>query len=196
MFNDIPGEIRERMRYLEMLDAEDRVDGSAKSERLRQVPPDSGRFLALMAVYAPPGSILEIGTSAGYSTMWLALACRLLGRRINTFELSKEKIDKARQTFELTGLTGNVELIARDAREVLNDYRDVAFCFLDAEKEMYAECYEAVVPNLVPGGILLADNVISHGRELQALVDRAEEDIRVDAVTVPIGTGILFCRKV
>jgi predicted O-methyltransferase YrrM len=196
MFHDIPVEIQERMYQLEQIDAIDRSDGTARSLRLRQVPTETGKFLALMTAAAPAGSILEIGTSAGYSTMWLALACRLLQRSLTTFEISPGKTRQARETFALTGLSDVVELVARDALEVLPRYKRIAFCFLDAEKEIYGACYEAVIPNLVAGGMLLADNVISHSADLGSLVGRAESDRRVDSVTVPIGKGILLCRKV
>ena len=66
----------------------------------------------------------------------------------------------------------------------------------NAEKEFYADCYEAVVPKLVPGGILVADNAISHAETLQPMLDRALSDERVDALIVPIGKGELVCRRI
>ncbi len=74
MFHDIPPSVTRRMRALEAQDARDRVDGTHQKRRLRQVPPETGRFLALMAAAAPPGMVVEIGTSAGYSSLWIALA--------------------------------------------------------------------------------------------------------------------------
>ncbi len=59
-----------------------------------------------------------------------------------------------------------IQLIHGDAREVISGYSDIAFCFLDAEKDIYMDVYEKVIPNLVPGGILAADNVINHADEL------------------------------
>ena len=84
MFEDIPPAIRARMAELERLDARDRADGTPRLARLRQIPAEVGRFLALLAAAAPPGRWLEIGTSAGYSTLWLALAGREVGRRVTT----------------------------------------------------------------------------------------------------------------
>ncbi len=71
----------------------------------------------------------------------------------------------------------------------------VGFCFLDAEKEAYGPCYGAVVPRLVPGGILVADNAINHHKTLQPMLDSTLADPRVDALIVPIDTGELVCRK-
>jgi predicted O-methyltransferase YrrM len=184
------------MHYLEQLDAKDREDGTPRLERLRQIPPVTGQFLALLAANAPAGDYVEIGTSAGYSTLWLALACEELGRTITTFEVLPEKVKLARETFRMTGMEDTVRLIEGDARAHLITHDKIGFCFLDAEKEIYAECYEMVIPKLITGGWLVADNAINHRETLQPMLERALADERVDALIVPIGNGELICRKV
>jgi predicted O-methyltransferase YrrM len=184
------------MQYLEQMDAKDREDGTQRLMRLRQIPPETGKFLALLAAGAPEGMYLEIGTSAGYSTLWLALACEALGRVITTLEFLPEKAALARETFHLTQLEKTVKLIEGDARLHLEQFDQIAFCFLDAEKEIYGECYEAVIPKLVKGGLLVADNAISHQETLRPMLERALADERVDSMIVPIGKGELVCRKV
>lgn len=196
VLHTIPREILERMHYLEQLDAQDRQDGSTLLQRLRQIPPETGKFLVLAAAAAPPGIYLEIGTSAGYSTLWLALAGRELGRRLITFEVLEEKVRLARETFKRAHVEDVVDLVAGDAREYLQNYTNVSFCFLDAEKEQYLECYEALIPNMISGGLLVADNVISHRVPLKPFLDRALGDKRVDSLVVPIGKGVLVCRKI
>jgi len=195
MFDDMPECILDRMRELEQIDARDRSDGTTQLERLRQIPQETGKFIALLAATAPAGRYVEIGTSGGYSTLWLALACRLVGRRITTFEVLDEKAELARETFEVTGVGDVVELVHGDALDHLANCAGVSFCFLDAEKEVYSECYEAVVPNMVSGGILVADNAINHEKTLRPMLDRALSDSRVDALIVPVGKGELVCRK-
>lgn len=195
MFNDIPQPILTQMRRLKEIDARDRTDGTDRMARLRQIPPDTGRFIALLAASAPTGALVEIGTSAGYSTLWLTLAARLRGDRVVTFEVLDEKIALARETFDLAQVNDVVELRHGDARELLTDGETIAFCFLDAEKEHYADCYDLIIPRLVPGGILVADNVISHADDLRPFVEKAEADPRVDSVIVPIGKGELVCRR-
>jgi predicted O-methyltransferase YrrM len=195
VFHDIPQAIAARMAYLEEIDARDRVDGTTRLQRLRQIPPETGRFVALLAAGAPPGRYLEIGTSAGYSTLWIALACRQLDRRLTTYEVMAEKAALARETFALADVGDVVKLVHGDARDHLDGESDIAFCFLDAEKEVYGECYEAVVPRLVSGGLLVADNAVNHASTLQPMLDRALVDERVDAMIVPIARGELVCRK-
>ena len=145
---------------------------------------------------APHGEVIEIGTSGGYSTLWLSLACATAGRRMTTFEVMPEKQLLARETFRLAGVEPLVELVPGDARQHLVAHRDIAFCFLDADKEVYLDCYEMVVPQLVSGGLLVADNTISHRGELAELLERATTDDRVDALEIPIGSGVLLCRKI
>ena len=127
--------------------------------------------------------------------MWVALAYRELGRTITTFEVLPAKIALARETFRQADVEDVVELIHGDAREHIANFSDVGFCFLDAEKEVYLDCYELVVPRMVRGGLLVADNVVSHAEELAPFVDRALADPRVDAMVLAIDNGELIARK-
>ena len=195
MFHEIPAPVAKGMRALEEVDARDRADGTARMKRLRQISPEVGQFIALWAAAAPAGRMIEIGTSAGYSTLWMALACRQAKRKITTFEILDDKAALARQTFDLARVSDVVELVHGDALQYLPALSDIAFCFLDAEKEIYGQCYDAVIPNMVPGGILVADNAINHEATLRPMLERALADRRVDAMIVPIGKGELVCRK-
>lgn len=195
MFGDIPQSIHQKMDELEKRDAIDRVDGTAMLDRLRQIPPETGKFLALLAASAPKGAWIEIGTSAGYSTLWLALACRERGQTLTTFEIVAAKSEMAAQTIAAAGVNDVVTLVEGDFLAHVDTLGDIGFCFLDAEKEIYGSCYEAIVPRLMPGALLVADNAISRQVDLQPMIDAALSDPRVDALVVPIGTGELVCRK-
>jgi len=196
MFHNIPEAIKERMKYLEDVDSRDRLDGTPRMERLRQIPPETGRFISILAASAPEGVYLEIGTSGGYSALWISLACRLLGRKLITFEILKGKAELARETFELANVGDFIELVEGDALEYIPNYKNISFCFLDTKKKIYGECYDLVIPNLVKGGILVADNAINHYETLKPMLDKALADERVDALIVPIGKGELVCRKI
>ena len=195
MFHDIPEPISLAMRALEDRDAVDRVDGTPQLDRLRQIPPETGRFLALLAATSPLGSWIEVGTSAGYSSLWLALACRERAQILTTFEVLASKSTMATATFATAQVNDVITLVRGDFLDFIEQFDGISFCFLDAEKDVYGLCYETVVPRLVPGGLLLADNVISHQVELQPMIDAALVDPRVDALVVPIGKGELVCRK-
>lgn len=195
MFHDIPESIHQKMEELEKRDAADRIDGTAQLDRLRQIPPETGRFLALLAASAPEGAWIEIGTSVGYSALWLALACRERGQTLTTFEILASKSVMAEETIAVAGVSDVVTLVEGDFLTHVDRVADIGFCFLDAEKEVYGSCYEAVVPRLIPGGLLVADNAISHRATLQPMLDAALSDPRIDALVVPIGKGELVCRK-
>lgn len=89
-----------RMRELEHIDSCDRTDGTPRMRRLRQIPSEVGKFIAILAAAAPAGRWIEVGSSAGYSTLWLALACRAVGRKITAYEILDEKAVLAWQTVD------------------------------------------------------------------------------------------------
>ncbi|WP_243364542.1 O-methyltransferase [Fundidesulfovibrio terrae] len=194
MFHDLSPAMLERMRVLEARDAEDRTDGTPHADRLRQIPPDTGKFLAILAASTPEGDWVEVGSGAGYSAMWLSLACKAKGRGLTTYELSEKKAALARETLRLAGIESQVELVQGDALEELEKRRGVAFAFLDAERSILAPCYELLLTRMVPGGIICADNVISHKHQIEDFLAMIPQDSRVDSVIVPIGSGVLVCR--
>jgi len=196
MFHNIPAAIKNRMKFLEERDAKDRLDGTPRMQRLRQIPPETGKFLSLLAASAPKGEFLEIGTSGGYSTLWIALACQIKGVKLITFELLKEKIKLAKETFKITKMESIINLVEGDARNLITNYSNISFCFLDAEKEIYEDCYDLVIPNMVKGGLFIADNAINHYETLKPMIEKALYDERVDSIVVPIGKGELLCRKI
>lgn len=195
MFHNIPKAIKERMSYLEKLSQKQKKENTLPVQRLRQIPPETGKFLAILAMTAPQGTYLEIGTSGGYSALWISLGCSVLGRKLVTFEVLKEKVQLAKETFSKARVDDIIKLIHGDARDYLEKYNNISFCFLDAEKEVYQACYDKLIPNMTKGGLLIADNVISHKDILQDMVDKVMNDNRVDALVVPIGSGELVCRK-
>ncbi len=195
MFNNIPEKILKRMEYLEQIDKQDKIDGTPMLKRLKQVPVETGKFIALLLANSPQGDVIEIGTSAGYSTLWLALACMETDREITTFEILEEKFFMAKETFSICEVEKTIKLINGDALDYIKDYKDIAFCFLDAEKEVYSSCYDILISNMVKGGILVADNVISHEAVLKPFIEKALNDERIDAMVVPIGNGEMVCRK-
>lgn len=196
MFHEMTEAMRNRMRHLEALDAEQRRLGLPAVERLCAITHDTGRFLAILAAAAPKGAVLEVGTSGGYSGLWLALACAQRGQKLTTFELREFKVKLARETFEAAGVTPLIDIVVGDAKESLPKYKDVAFCFLDAPDPDYIECYETILPNMVRGGLIVTDNIISHKEHCEAYAAHVLADPRVDALVVPIGKGELVCRKI
>lgn len=195
MFEGISEAMAARMRELEAVDAADRVDGTPHARRLRQVSPDTGRFLALLAASAPAGDLVEVGTSAGYSALWLSLACRARGGALTSIDRDPDKLVLAEETLGRTGTADVVRLVRGDALEALAAMDSLAFAFIDANRDVLLACARCVTDRLVPGGILTADNVISHAHEIPGVVEAILGDARLDGVVVPIGSGVLLARR-
>lgn len=194
-FSAIPEPVQARMRALERIDGRDKVDGTEHDDRLRQVPPDTGRFLSFLALLSPDGPMLELGTSGGYSTLWLALACRQLGRTLTTCEHLPGKAALARETIHQAGVSDVVHLVEDDALKTVRTFERLAFCFLDCDKSRSLDYYREVLARLAPGGLFLVDNAISHAERMADALNLALTDPRVDAVVVPVGKGVLVSRR-
>ncbi len=188
MFHDISAEMQQVMRALE--------EQTARDQRsLRSVFPDVGRCLSLLAMSAPPGPFLELGSSAGYSGLWLSLAARAKGVTLTTVDLDEKKVALARENISRAGAGDSVYVFHGNALDCTTHFKEIAFCFSDIEPpELNAAVYEKVVPRLVPGGWLVIDNVTSP-RIQKDLLQRAQGDTRVDCVLLPFPKGDLVCRK-
>ena len=195
MFHSIPAQIQECMRDLEARDAVERLGNLPKQQRLAQVPPETGKFIAMLCAAAPKGMVFDVGTSGGYASLWLALACMQRGDKLTTFEIEEEKVLMAQKTFREAGVEALVKVIHGDVRNHISRFPPTGFIFMDAEKDDYLDCYEQIVPNRVPGGILVANSALSQTQQLSLYLHRAYHDPRVDVLIVPLGKGLLVCRK-
>jgi caffeoyl-CoA O-methyltransferase len=192
----VPEDVVRVMRRLEEQDARDRADGLPRARRLRQIPRDVGEFLLTLTLATGARTIVEIGTSGGYSTLWLALAARERVGRVITFEVDPSKVELATRTFDDAGLAGIIELRHADARNGLGvEPGTVDLVFMDAEKDAYEALLEPVVEALRDGGLLVADNLISHAEELAGFRDAALTQPCLTGLVVPIGRGELLAVK-
>jgi caffeoyl-CoA O-methyltransferase len=179
---------------LSRLEDEDRAEreaGLPASERSRQVAPTTGRFLFALAAAQPGISILEIGGSRGYSSIWLAAGARVLGGGLTSLEHDPAKCGAWRRNLAEAGLEEWADLVEGDARETLGAMQDVFdLVFLDAEKDDYEELFGLVRPSLEPGALVVADNVLSHAETLGAYSAARQADPSLASVTVPLDRGL------
>ncbi len=188
--------VRAVLDRLEARDSQERESGAPRHIRLRQVMPDVGRFLHNLVLSTRPRSLIEVGTSGGYSTIWLASAAAVAGGSATTLEIDPAKVALALESVRDAGLDGTVTIVEGDAFEYFRRRQEPAdFVFLDAEKEDYLSFLGLIVPLLVPGGILIADNLTSHEADLREFRAAALSDPRLSAVVVPIGRGELFAVR-
>jgi len=166
-----------------------------------------GSFLSLFSAMLAPGRILEIGTYTGYSAICLARGLKE-GGKLTTLEVNDELYDTATSYFKKAGLEKQIELINGDALEVLPTLKDkYDLVFIDAHKDHYPDYYKLVIDKVVPGGYILADNVLWGGKVLDTplndtttrIIDRfnkmLNDDSRVKNLLLPLRDGIMVIKK-
>lgn len=173
--------------------------GTNLDELLLSVGREAGILLYLLTTGARSRRILELGTSYGYSTVWLAAAARATGGKVLSLELRDFKIEHARQALTRAGLSTRVEFHQGDCLETLKTLPGpFDFVLLDVWKDLYLPCFELVHPKLAPGAIIAADNML-----LPAIVRPQAEAYRqrvraagdLDSVLIDVGNGIEISRK-
>ena len=181
------------LRILDELARSGDANDARETERARKmlnITPDTGRFLWILVRAARATRILEVGTSNAYSTIWLADAARTTGGRVVTLEQSPEKVRLARENLLRAGLADRVEIREGRAADTLAGLPGpFDLVFLDADRPSYRTYLDLVVPKLVPGGLLVADNVVSHRQDLEDYLARVKAHPDLFSVTVPVGKG-------
>ena len=183
--------VRSVLARLEAEDSRERAQGLPSSQRSRSVAPTTGAFLYAVCAPQTGCEVLELGTSHGYSTIWLAAATRILGGRVLSLEHDPARVAAARGNVEDAGLADWVEILEGDALETLPGIDDVFdVVFIDAEKEDYEELFRLVRGKLEPGALVIADNVMSHADPLAAYSAARHADVTCVSVTVPLDRGL------
>ncbi len=179
------------MARLEAEDAAERAAGVPTELRARQVSPTTGRFLFSLVAGQAGCAVLELGGSRGYSSLWFASAVRILGGSVLSTELDPRKIEAWTANIAEAGLEEVAELVAGDALVTLASLEDTFdVVFIDAEKDDYERLFELARPRLEPGGLIVADNVLSHVDSLGAYSAARQADPDLISVTVPLDRGL------
>lgn len=168
--------------------------GARRDEFLLPVGAEVGAFLRALAVGRRPGRILELGTSYGYSTLFLADAARQCGATVVTVDLDDAKQNYARQRLDEAGLADVVEFRCGDAVEIVEaDGGEWGLVLLDIWKDLYVPCFEAVYPRLAEEGVIVSDNMI-YPEGARDAVRALREAIRakgdLQTALLPLGSGI------
>ena len=165
-----------------------------RDEFLLAVGEDAARFLNMLVKSANSQVILELGTSYGYSTLWLAEAARSTNGKVISFELDSAKADVANKQLKKAKLGSFVDIRVGDALELLHQLQvHPDFVLIDLWKELYVPCFEIFLPRLNPGAIIVADNMIfppSHKENVLAYQKVIRETKAFDSILLPIGSGL------
>ena len=167
-------------------------------QRYRNVEPESALFLAMQIHIQQSKEILEIGTSTGYSTLWLAHAAQQTQGRVTTLEIDPARTAQAQHHAQELGLDDVIDFWVGDAQKYLAKVtQQYDFIFLDAERDAYVGYWAFLQKMLNPcGGVLIVDNVISHAAQVKCFIELIENDPRFISMTLPIGAGLyMVCSQ-
>ncbi|MFC7330691.1 O-methyltransferase [Marinactinospora rubrisoli] len=174
-----------------------------------QIGPEQGAFMTLFARLIGARDAVEVGTFTGYSSICVARGLPEDGTLL-ACDISEEWTSVARRYWERAGVAGKVTLRlgpAIDTLRALPPGPQFDLAFIDADKEGYVGYWEELVPRIRPGGALLVDNTLSHGRVvdpsvtlpavegIRAFNAHARDDERVEQVLLPIGDGLTVARR-
>jgi predicted O-methyltransferase YrrM len=184
-----------RRRLADELYARSREHDECRSDRLerfRNVERPTAELLGVLIRATGARRILELGTSNGYSAIWLADAAEATGGTLVSVDVDADRTALARRNLADAGLADRAELRTEDAAETLARSADAEweFVFLDSERPAYPGYVPDLVRTLAPGGVLAIDNVRSHEHELVEFTSLIGAEPALTQTVVPVGAGL------
>jgi len=163
-------------------------------KRYRNIEPDSAYYIAMMIRIQQSKHILEIGTSTGYSTLWMADAAHVTGGKITTLEIDPSRTAQAQRYAQELELDQCIQFWCGDARDFLHQEQQLYdLILLDAERDAYVDYWPDLQRLLHPhGGVLIVDNVISHAAEVKSFITEVKQDSRFMCNTIAFGAGLFI----
>ena len=168
-----------------------------RSRRRRNLDPDEAALLSVVVQATGARRVLEIGTSNGFSTLWLARAVADVGGTVLTVDVDADGQRAAAANLARVGLGDHVELRCADGGEVLRELPDAGqdVVFLDSDRSRYLGWWPEPLRVLRPGGLLAIDNVLSHPESVAQLRALIEADPQLRSTTSTAGKGLLLAVK-
>ncbi len=136
------------------------LDNILATQRYQNVPPEDGRLLRLMVEATNAKNVIEVGTSTGYSAIWMGMALQKTGGKLTTYEIDASRAATARANFERAGMADIITVVEGDAHEKVTSLKDpIDILFLDADKEGYIDYLNKLLPLVRQGGLVIAHNI-------------------------------------
>ena len=189
-----------RQTFLDELYAHGRAYDEQREDRLqrlRNVEPETAELLGVLVRAMRATRVLEIGTSNGYSTIWLGDAAEAVDGTVLSLEIEAERTAQAADNLRHAGVAERVELRTEDAAEALRSFADDAFdlVFLDAERPLYAGYWPELIRVMRPNGLLVVENTLSHAKELVEFSELVYASPEVTSTLVTVGAGVMLIVK-
>lgn len=167
-----------------------------KHDGYYNIPPDTGKFFYILVKAAKARNILEVGTSNGYSTIWLGEAAHQNKGKVTTIEISEHKVKMAAENFRRAKLDKIIKIVHGDALKDIPKLKGkFDFLFLDAVKEDYIKYFKLAYPKLANNAIIVADNAIMFEKYMKEYLNYVRDHDEVKSVLVPIGSGVELSLK-
>lgn len=164
--------------------------------RLWSVPRSTAEFLRTLVLIKKPWVVLELGTSAGYSSIWMAAAARKYGGTIFTVEVDPHKNEYSTTYFEEARLERTIQPLVGWAADILERWREPTdFAFFDADKPSYRRYIELLEPHLTPGAVVVADNAIDYADFMGDYLDYVKTNPGYRSFLLPIDHGLMISVK-
>lgn len=185
------------VRELETRAQGERAQNFPPQQRSYALHPESARFLHMLILAGKYRRVLEIGGGIGYSTLWLADAAHRNGGTVISCEIEPTRVEQNRNNVRRAGLHAVVSYLVGDARQTVAKHPGpFDFVLIDADKADYITYFELLIPKMLPNGLIVADNVISHADALRGYLERVKRHPLYESVTVPIGSGLEISRRI
>lgn len=159
----------------------------------------TGQFLYTLIKTADCKNVIEVGTSNGYSGIWIGKALKETGGHLTTIEFWEKRFSIARENFKTCGVDDVISIVQGSACEVLKelpkDFK-IDFAFIDANKKEYIDYFELIHPHLKSGGFIACDNVLSHKEKTQAFIDAINKHPDYENVVLSLPAGLSLGRKI
>jgi predicted O-methyltransferase YrrM len=168
-----------------------------RAKKLLNLEPETAQLVSLLARSSGATRVLEIGTSNGYSTLWLAWTVASIGGRVTSIDRNAQKQAMARQNLATAELLNFVDLHCGDATALVAELPGpFDFVFFDADRSSAPQQLRLLLPKLAPRAVILADNVLSNPQEIAGYLEAISTLRGFESMVVPVGKGLsIACRS-
>ncbi|MCI0713675.1 MAG: class I SAM-dependent methyltransferase [Chloroflexi bacterium] len=188
--------LQQLLHELEIFGRDNDAREEDRSKKMLNIEPDTAHLISILIRSSHSKSLLEIGTSNGYSTIWLAWATQSTGGHVTSLERDPDKQVLADANLKQAGLRDRVDLLVGEATELISTLAGpFDFVLFDADRTSAPDQLRLLLPKLLPGSLVLADNALSHPDQIAPYLAAIEALPEMDHMVVPVGKGLSVAYK-